>query len=73
MGTYHFAPYAAAGVLEIANTQGQFEEALSRLAADPQMRAEFVRKAEVFMKKNFLFDGHASEHAAALIESLVKK
>ncbi|MSU74396.1 hypothetical protein EXS57_01300, partial [Candidatus Kaiserbacteria bacterium] len=26
MGTYHFAPYATAGAMEMAHTQGQFEE-----------------------------------------------
>jgi UDP-N-acetylglucosamine:LPS N-acetylglucosamine transferase len=73
MGTYHFAPYAAAGAMEIANTQEQFEEVLRRMATEPQKRVKVVSKAGIFMEKNFLFDGHASERAAALVEALAKK
>lgn len=73
MGKYHFAPYAAAGAMGIADTQRRLEEALQRMVTDPQKRAEVVNKAEVFMKNNFLFDGHASQHAAALVGVLAKK
>lgn len=73
MGKYHFAPYAAAGAMEIATTEGQLEAALGRLAADPAQRAEVRSRTHAFMKKNFLFDGGASRRAAALIVALAKK
>jgi len=72
MSKYHFAQYAATGAMEIAYTEEQFETALRRLAADPEMRAELRSKSEVFLKKNFLFDGSASQRVVALIESLSK-
>ena len=72
MSKYHFAQYAAAGAMEIADTEERFETVLRRLTTDPEMRSELRSKSEVFLKKNFLFDGRASQRVVTLIESLAK-
>ena len=70
MGVHHFTRYAREGLLLIATTTSELATHIVTLAKDPELRKQYVRHAEEFLTREYLFDGHASERAAALITAL---
>ena len=73
MGLHHFSLYAEHHAMRIAVTQKHLEVALEELAVNSQKRAELEDGAKAFIKEQYLFDGHASKHAAALITALAEQ
>ncbi len=66
-------PYAAAGGLLTAYTEGELAAAFKKLAGDESLRAELSEHAEGVLAQFNLFDGKASQHIVELVERLSKK
>ncbi|MEK7076965.1 MAG: CDP-glycerol glycerophosphotransferase family protein, partial [Patescibacteria group bacterium] len=73
MADFHFSHFEKAGALAIAHTPEELREIVGKLATDTAARARMSIAGEAFMKKQFSFDGHASERIAKLIRSWKKK
>lgn len=65
--------YAAAGALVMANTKDELSMSLRLLAQEPERRALLVEKADAFMKRNYSFDGNASQKLADAVRVLASK
>ena len=65
--------YTAAGAMIAANTQSELDQSLESLARDPQQRRQLVEKADAFMKRNYSFDGNASQKLANVVRLLTRK
>ena len=70
---FHFAQYAEAGGLIIADTPAELEIAFRSIADDIGLRARLAEGAERVLARFFLFDGKASERIIGLIERLSRK
>lgn len=70
---FHFAPYRDAGALYISHTQAELTQNLVGLAAHSALRSSVRAKTQVFLARNFCFDGNSSRRFAALITELTHK
>ncbi|HEY4501186.1 MAG TPA: glycosyltransferase [Candidatus Paceibacterota bacterium] len=67
MADFHFSHFKKAGALRIAHSPEELSEMLQELSIDPEARARMSEAGWAFMRKNFSFDGHASERIAGLV------
>jgi hypothetical protein len=67
MGKNHFTPYAQSGALRLAYRKEEVESVFAELASDPSARDSLSEKGHDFLKREYAFDGHAGERAAALV------
>ncbi|MBM3261438.1 hypothetical protein FJY93_03395 [Candidatus Kaiserbacteria bacterium] len=68
-----FAHYVEAGALTFVKTREELADVLKTLAANPSLRSDMVRNADMFMKENYAFDAHASARLADTIRLLLRK
>ncbi|MFZ3043642.1 MAG: hypothetical protein WA058_00850 [Minisyncoccia bacterium] len=69
--TAHFAPYCAAGALDVARDKDELASTLRSLESEDACRV-LVERADRFLSENYSFDGHSAERAASLIRRLAK-
>lgn len=70
-GLHHFPMYAENNAMRLATTTEDLAHILKELSMHPDVRAEIAAHAVAFLKREYVFDGHASERMADLILSLV--
>ncbi len=70
-GLHHFPEYAENNAMRLATTTEDLTRILKELSMHPDVRAEIAVHAVAFLKREYVFDGHASERMANLILSLV--
>jgi hypothetical protein len=73
MTDFHFSKFQNSGALFIAHSPEELSDMLQKLSADPEARTRMSMNGWEFMKKNFSFDGHASERIAELIRNWSKR
>jgi spore maturation protein CgeB len=73
MTDFHFGRFRDAGALAIAHTPEELQEIVGKLSADTEARARMSEAGWEFMRKNFSFDGHASERIAELVRGWSKR
>jgi len=71
MGLDHFTQYQEAGAIRIAVSKDELIGVIDELAQSPDTRARLSGQAAAFLKREYSFDGHASERTAAFIRSLI--
>ncbi len=69
-GLDQFTAYQEQGAMRIATNKEDLSRMLVELAGNPDARRRLSEGAADFLEREFAFDGHASERAAQLIESL---
>lgn len=70
---YNFSSFAAEGAAVLCTNAEALSAELGTLARDSKARAALCDKGSAFLKREFAFDGKASERTAGLVEALATK
>jgi len=70
MGLHHFRTYVESNAIRMSTSKEDLARVLQELVAHPEVRTMLAEQGMAFLKREYSFDGHASERMGKLIRML---